>query len=151
MKMPKMTAKVKRLLSNIKGLMSKTTWLVFSYKYILWHKKWIIKILLFAYVRLFTINTRLWIGLPPKVIQPILMAPVLINQVLCNKLHCTLVIWPTTSKKVTIEMPRCKQSAPSTLGDKSSIWPTAMAIQHNLIPTKNVTQGKEIKIITSPA
>ncbi len=53
MKMPEMTAKVKRLLSN-------------TNKYILRHKKWIIKISLFAYVHLFTIDTRLWIGLPPK-------------------------------------------------------------------------------------
>ena len=48
-------------------------------------------------------------------------------------------------------MPVRKQSAPSTSSDKSMIWPTVMSIQHNLVPSKNVTQSKEIKIIVSLA
>jgi hypothetical protein len=48
-------------------------------------------------------------------------------------------------------MPVRKQLAPLTSGNQSSIWPTAMAIQHDLVPSKNVTQSKEIKIIASPA
>ncbi len=38
---------------------------------------------------------------PPKVLRPLCVAPISFEQVLSNKLHSTLVIQPTTSKKIS--------------------------------------------------
>jgi hypothetical protein len=90
---------------------------------------------------------------PPKVVCPLCVAPLSFEQVLSNKLHSTLVIQPTSSKKIltalllsTLAKPAelLQQPSPTDVSEVNSKIVTLLLISNSMTASRDMSSNNSI-------
>jgi hypothetical protein len=90
---------------------------------------------------------------PLKVVHPLCVAPISFEQVLSNKLHSTLVMRPTTSKKIltaslssTLAKPAelLQQPSPTDASDVNSKIVTLLHISNSVTASRDMLSNNSI-------